>query len=41
MENGQNKPNQGKLVAEIGFLEGFQENLTKLQPAKPVETGKS
>ncbi len=28
-------------MAEIGLLEGFQENLTELQPAKPSETGKS
>ncbi len=45
MGNGQNRPKcakiRGKLVVEIGFLEGFWENLTKSQPAKPVETGKS
>ena len=44
MGNGQNRPKcakiRGNLVVEIGFLEGFWENLTKSQPAKPVETGK-
>jgi hypothetical protein len=34
-------PNLAKLVAETGFPEEFQENLAKLQPAKPSETGKS
>ncbi len=38
---GKISPNVPKLGADIGFLEGFQENLTELQPAKASETGKS
>jgi hypothetical protein len=32
--------NQGKLVAVIGFVEGFWEILAKFKPPKPDETGK-